>query len=51
MKHRALHPREESPGTRWIGGWAGLRAGPDAVAKREISFPAGKRIPVVQSIA
>jgi hypothetical protein len=29
-------PREIAPGTPWIGGWVGLRAGLDAVVKRKI---------------
>jgi hypothetical protein len=28
-------PRERAPGTHWIGGWVGPRAGLDAVAKTE----------------
>jgi hypothetical protein len=32
-------PEEIAPGTRWIGGWVGLRACPDTVEKREIFFP------------
>jgi hypothetical protein len=28
-------PKERSPGIHWIGGWAGPRAGLDAVAKRK----------------
>jgi hypothetical protein len=27
---------ERDPGTHWIGGWEGLRAGLDAVKKRKI---------------
>jgi len=29
-----LHPGETAPGTPWIGGWVGHRAGPDTVVKR-----------------
>jgi len=29
----ALPPKERAPGTHWIGGWVGPRAGLDAVAK------------------
>jgi hypothetical protein len=29
-------PRERTPGTNWIGGWVGSRAGPDAVVNRKI---------------
>jgi hypothetical protein len=25
----ALYPRERTPGTHWIGGWVGLRVGPE----------------------
>jgi hypothetical protein len=32
----ALYPRERTPGTHWIGGWVGLRAGLDAGARRKI---------------
>jgi hypothetical protein len=29
----ASHPRERTPGTHWIGGWVGPRAGLDYVEK------------------
>jgi hypothetical protein len=32
----ALYPRERTPGTHWIGGWMGPRAGLDAGARRKI---------------
>jgi hypothetical protein len=32
-------PRERTPGTHWIGGWVGLRAGLDVGARREILCP------------
>jgi hypothetical protein len=32
-------PRERAPGTHWIGGWVGRRAGLDAVVKRKIPSP------------
>jgi hypothetical protein len=32
----ALAPGERVPGTHWIGGWVGPRAGLDAVEKRKI---------------
>jgi hypothetical protein len=32
----ALHPRERTPGTRWTGGWVGLRAGLDTEARGKI---------------
>jgi hypothetical protein len=34
-----LPPRERAPGTHWIGGWEGPRAGLDAVEKRKILWP------------
>jgi hypothetical protein len=33
---RALPPGKEPPGTHWIGGWVGPRAGLDAQARRKI---------------
>jgi hypothetical protein len=36
-------PREMAPGTQWIGGWMGPRAGLDTVKKRKILAPAGNR--------
>jgi hypothetical protein len=36
---RPLYPRERAPGTHWIGGWVGPRAGLDAVVKRKIPNP------------
>jgi hypothetical protein len=35
----ALYPRGKDPGTHWIGGWVGLRAGLDAVARKKILCP------------
>jgi hypothetical protein len=32
-------PGERTPGTHWIGGWVGLRAGLDAEARRKFSLP------------
>jgi hypothetical protein len=32
-------PRERTPGTHWIEGWVGLRAGLGAGARRKILFP------------
>jgi hypothetical protein len=32
-------PRERTPGTHWIRGWVGLRAGVDAEVKRKIPSP------------
>jgi len=33
----ALSPGVIAPGTRWIGGWVGLRAGLDSVVKKILS--------------
>jgi hypothetical protein len=35
----ALYPRGKDPGTHWIGGWVGPRAGLDAEARRKILRP------------
>jgi hypothetical protein len=46
--------RERAPGTLWIGGWVGPRAGPDAVVKRKIPSPrreSNPRNPIVQPAA
>jgi hypothetical protein len=32
-------PRKSAPGTRWIGGWVGPRAGLDMMSKRKIPSP------------
>jgi hypothetical protein len=42
--------RDKSPGTHWIGGWVGPRAGRDALVKRliPITAPDGNWTPVVQ---
>jgi hypothetical protein len=39
----ALAPKKRAPGTHWIGDWIGLRAGLDAVVKRKILSPAGRK--------
>jgi hypothetical protein len=49
-------PREWAPGTHWIGGWVGPRAGLDAVEKRKIlRLPPPRelnpRTPIVQPVA
>jgi hypothetical protein len=38
---RPIHftPRKRAPGTQWIGGWVGPRAGLDTVSKRKIPSP------------
>jgi hypothetical protein len=36
VKLRPLYPRDKAPGTHWIGGWVGPRAGLNAVVKRKI---------------
>jgi hypothetical protein len=35
---QALYPGERAPGTHWIGGWVGPRAGLNAVAKRNNTY-------------
>jgi hypothetical protein len=35
--------RERAPGTHWIGGWVGPRAGLDTVVKRKIPSPLPKK--------
>jgi hypothetical protein len=40
-------PGERAPGTHWIGGWVGPRAGLDDLEK--ILDPAGTRIPTPRS--
>jgi len=46
----ALYPRERTPGTHWIGGWVGLRAGLDTEARGKSFASAGDRTLVVQSV-
>jgi hypothetical protein len=36
---------ERAPGTHWIGGWVGPRAGLNDVEKRKIFDPTGTRTP------
>jgi hypothetical protein len=47
-------PGKRAPGTPWIGGWVGLRAVLDAVAKRKIPSPrrdSNPRTPIIQPVA
>jgi len=37
----ALPPEKEPPGTHWIGGWVGSRAGLGAVKKKKFPAPPG----------
>jgi hypothetical protein len=37
-------------GTDWIGGWVGLRDGPDAVEKNKNLASAGNRTPAIQPV-
>jgi hypothetical protein len=52
---RSLYPkRERAPGTHWIGGWMGPRAGLVAVSKRKSPSPrreSNPDYPVVQQVA
>jgi len=36
FKFRSLYFGVRAPGTHWVGGWLGHRAGVDAVTKRKI---------------
>jgi len=46
----ALYPRERTPDTNYMGGWVGLRTGPETKARGKILTSAGDRPPVVQSV-
>jgi hypothetical protein len=46
----ALFPRRKDPGTHWIGGWVGPRAGLDAEARGKNICLCRDRTPVVQSV-
>jgi hypothetical protein len=51
---RPLYPKENAPGTHWIGGWVGPRAILDTVVKRNIPSPrreSNPRTPIVQPVA
>jgi hypothetical protein len=37
--HCRFNPEEGAPGTHWIGGWVGARAGLDAVEERKNLLP------------
>jgi hypothetical protein len=39
-------PGKEAPGTQWLGGWVGPRAGLDAVTKRRNPYPRRPRLRV-----
>jgi hypothetical protein len=48
-----LYLRERAPGTHWIGGWVGPRAGLNVMVKRKIPSPttqreSNPRTPIVQ---
>jgi len=47
----ALLPGKEPPGTHWIGGWLGLRAGLDAVVKRKYPSPYRDLTPIIHPVA
>jgi hypothetical protein len=46
----ALYTQEWTPGTHWIGGCVGLRAGLDTEGREKTFASAGNRTPVVQSV-
>jgi hypothetical protein len=49
----ALYPRGKTPGTHWIGGRVGPRAGLDAGARRKILYPcrgSNLDLPIVQPV-
>jgi hypothetical protein len=49
---RVLPPGKRTPGTHWIGGWVGPRAGLDAGARRKICLCRGSNLdrPIVQPV-
>jgi hypothetical protein len=46
----ALYPRGKDPGTRWIGGWVGLRAGLDTEVRGRLLCLCRGTTPVVQCV-
>jgi hypothetical protein len=46
----ALYPPGENPGTHWIRGWMGLRAGLDTEAREKSFTSTGDWTPIVQSV-
>jgi hypothetical protein len=42
---------ERAPGSHWIEGWVGLRAGLDIVELRKVSYPAWNRTSAVRPVA
>jgi hypothetical protein len=45
----ALYPQESSPGTHWIEGWVGFRAGLDTEARGKFFACAWDRTPIARS--
>jgi len=45
----ALSPGKEPPGTHWIGGWVGCRAGVETVSKRKIPSPRSPNLVLVHT--
>jgi hypothetical protein len=49
---RPLYPRERAPGTRWIGGWVGLRAGVEyGGGEKNSQLLPGLEPPIIQPVA
>jgi hypothetical protein len=46
-----LTPGKRTPGTHWVGGWVGPRAGLDTVSDTRTPIPARNRTPIVQPVA
>jgi hypothetical protein len=44
-------PEKRAPGNHWTGNWASLRAGLNAVEKKNSLTPAGNRAQAVQAVA